>query len=200
MVPSNYTIKPVGLSGLARTGKDTFCQALIKEYRRRGVAAKRFALADELKLDLDPFLKEKFGISAFTKDEEEKGLIRDLLVAHGKIHRIRSEGTYWAKILDVKIKAAMQANIVPIVTDLRYMEYEYDEVDWFQKGVSGTLVHLRRDNEDGSRRLPPNIHEEKNDPVIESIADHKLVLPTVVDLVSGLDEFTKNFVDTLYGD
>jgi hypothetical protein len=155
----------------------------------------RFALADELKEDLDPFMKDKYGISALTTDTGEKDIIRAMLVAHGKTHRIRTKGTHWVKLLQAKIEKAQAEGIVPIVSDIRYDFYEKDEVHWIQKTMGGNLVHLRRDNEDGSRRSAPNADEAENDPKVEAAANYRLILPTVLDLEADLLDFTSNFVD-----
>ena len=66
----------VGVAGYARTGKDTFGGILVEELGKIGLRAKKLSLAYELKSDLDCFLSDKFGISAFTEDTKEKNFIR----------------------------------------------------------------------------------------------------------------------------
>ena len=68
-----YTALVIGLTGLARCGKDTFCnyfRSYIKE--KEGIDSVRLAFADELKRDVDAFLLEKLNISAFTENTSEK--------------------------------------------------------------------------------------------------------------------------------
>ena len=47
----------VGVSGVARSGKNLFCDMLVDELSRQGYAGKQFALADALKRDCSNFLK-----------------------------------------------------------------------------------------------------------------------------------------------
>jgi len=171
--------RPIGLAGLARTGKDTFCQVLIGEFERMGIEAKRFALADELKKDLDDFLISKFGISAFTTDPREKKIIRPMLVAYGKAHRIKSNGSYWTSKLEPSVNEALFEGIVPIITDIRYAEYEFDEVHWLRDTLGGFMVHLSRYDTGGKAIQPPNEDERVNDPKVFNLSDYSLFLPTI---------------------
>ena len=178
-----YGVRPIGLSGVAQAGKDTFCRLMINELAKDGVRAERFALADELKRDLDAFLIDKFGISSFTTDKDEKTLIRNILVAYGKTHRIRSKGTYWTSKLQKKMEVAIGEGIIPIVTDIRYSYYEYDEVQWIKEGMGGYLIHIGRFMEDGRAVPPANADEKENDPKVHGAADVNLSVP----FVSGPD-------------
>ena len=65
----------IGVAGYARTGKDTFGSILCNELSKTGVKAKKLSLAYVLKIDLDNFLLDKFGISEFTEDPKEKSFI-----------------------------------------------------------------------------------------------------------------------------
>ena len=47
--------------------------------------SQRLAFADELKKDVDQFLVEKLGISAFTEVTEEKEIIRPMLTTWGEL-------------------------------------------------------------------------------------------------------------------
>ena len=81
----------IGISGFARSGKDTFglsMQRILKAYK---INAEINAFANILKQDIDSFLKEKFNISAFTKNDKEKFLIRPMLVAYGESKRIHGQ-------------------------------------------------------------------------------------------------------------
>jgi len=191
-------IRPIGLSGLAGTGKDTFCQVLIGEFKRMGIEAKRFALADELKADLDDFLIEKFKISAFTTNPKEKKIIRPLLVAYGKAHRIKSNGLYWTSKLEPSVNKAISEGIVPIITDLRYAEYEFDEVHWLRDALGGFLVHLSRYGTGGKAIQPPNEDERINDPKVLDLSDFPLFLPTVQTPEEDLKSFGRDFLEMQY--
>lgn len=60
----------LGISGVARVGKDTLFTC-IKEINKE-INFTRMAFADELKRESDEFLMKNVGISAFTEDENEK--------------------------------------------------------------------------------------------------------------------------------
>ena len=47
----------VGVSGVARSGKNLFCDMVIEELNNRGYSGKQFALANALKRDCEEFLK-----------------------------------------------------------------------------------------------------------------------------------------------
>ena len=93
----------IGISGYARTGKDTFgisLQRILKTYK---INCELIAFANVLKEDLDGFLLDKFNISAFTKKDEEKFLIRPMLVAYGESKRNQSPN-YWIEQIEEKVK------------------------------------------------------------------------------------------------
>ena len=85
-------IKLIGVGGYARAGKDMFVKIASKILSDNGYKTKKFAFADELKHDLDPWLCEKYGISAWTTNDAEKALIRPILVAHGCAKRNQTQG------------------------------------------------------------------------------------------------------------
>ena len=87
----------IGIAGYARTGKDTFGSILIKELNKIGLSSKKLSLAFELKSDLDNFLQQKFGISAFTEDPNEKNFIRPLLICYGTDLMRKKDPVYWIK-------------------------------------------------------------------------------------------------------
>ena len=62
----------IGISGYARSGKDTFGLSLQRVLETFKIKSKVNAFANVLKQDLDSFLIKKFNISAFTKNDEEK--------------------------------------------------------------------------------------------------------------------------------
>lgn len=182
-------IKVIGLSGFARSGKDTLCEFLIKEYANIGITAKRFALADQLKKDLDDFLVTRCSISSFTSITEEKTLIRPILVEYGRLKRTQSNGTYWTNLLEQEIKS--QAPEVAIVTDVRYNIFPKDEVFWLKATMCGVLVHIRRFDmitigEECSQPIKsyhkaPNEDERINDPSLIKNADILMDSPTLAE-------------------
>jgi hypothetical protein len=177
----------IGLSGLAGTGKDLFCQLLIKALSSRGYsAAKRYALADELKAETRQFMIDAYGIDIQTCPREQKDLIRPFLVAHGGIRRAMSQGTHWTNRLSEILDKERPR--IAIVTDVRYDQYPEDELFWLKKKLNGVFVHISMfwfeevegkfgDNPVKVQRFvqPPNDHEAENDPLLQKQADYRIV-------------------------
>jgi hypothetical protein len=181
----------IGIAGVARAGKDSLFKAFSESLKEKGVKAVRLALADELKKDIDPFLLEKFGISAFTADDKEKEIIRPMLVAYGKGKRIISKGTYWTKIIERKI-SELKKDEFPIITDIRYDVYETDEVSWLLS-KKGFLVHVSRLDGNHSLISPANDDERDNDPKIKA-KSHISILNYTVD---NLEEYLQVKADDI---
>ena len=70
----------VGVSGVARSGKNLFCDMVIKELNNRGYSGKQFALANALKRDCEQFLKTHCHLDVYTDNTHEKTLFREFLV------------------------------------------------------------------------------------------------------------------------
>lgn len=179
----------IGVSGLARVGKNLFCDIAIKQLKEKyGLSAKQFALAYELKNDCRDFVKDKLGIDVFTEKTEEKNIIRPLLVWYGGVKRSQSNGAYWTTLLKNRMNA--DSSEVVLVSDIRYCEYEKDEVQWIKNDLNGKLIHIRRYQYLGDNvkvyTIPPNADEERNDPKLQRFADYELEWEDVgdVDLVN----------------
>lgn len=158
----------IGISGYARTGKDTFGISLQRVLKTYKINCELIAFANILKEDLDVFLLDKFNISAFTKKDEEKFLIRPMLVAYGESKRNQSPN-YWIDQIKEKVK-----NKLIIITDVRYE----NEARWIVDN-GGFLIHLNRQREDGSYIEAPNPQEAENNPKVENLASLKIVWQTI---------------------
>lgn len=194
----------IGISGVARSGKDTLCNLLIEQLNDRGLIGKRFALADKLKDDLDAFLYYSFGISAFTNDSEEKDIIRPLLVAYGGAKRLQSKGRYWIESISNDIKEAELLGVVPIITDIRYQKYHNDECHWIKNEMNGVLIHVSRYKTINGRKEffpPPNEDEKYFDPIIKNESNYQIEWPDAmthdVNLKEFVDTALKNFLNEI---
>lgn len=160
----------VGLTGLARSGKDLLCSKLMG----RGNVL-RLAFADELKNDVREFLISRYGIDILNCTADEKEVVRPILVAHGCAMRKISNGEHWIKQIHSKaVDYALQS--LAVVTDVRFP----NELAWIRK-LGGTLVHVRRYNVVNGERWylsPPNAEEAEHDPRMRELADFKLEWPT----------------------
>jgi hypothetical protein len=173
--------KVLGLSGVARSGKDTFAAILENILTSKGKTVRKIALADPLKSDCDAFLKTNLNISAFTQVPDEKILIRPMLVWYGDAQRRRTNGRYW---VDLASKVIENSNFdYYIITDVRYGAYEKDELYWLKSEWNGKLCHIKKYNimydvSSGSSTkeyvAPANEHEKINDPRINAGAHYRI--------------------------
>jgi hypothetical protein len=170
----------IGLTGVARSGKDTFYSILNKFLKQKNLNSERLALADDLKKEMGFFVKEKFKIELTKCSDSEKEMIRPLMVAYGKCRRQQTEGKYWTSLIDEKIKDSIKDDVIPIITDIRYIEYKEDEYAWL-KSKNGILVHISRRLNDGSLVLPANIEEKANDNKLKAVADFSFTWETCQD-------------------
>lgn len=166
------TNKIIGIAGCASAGKDSIFSC-IKAQFSDSFEFKRIALADKLKNDLNEFFLLKFGISAFTINKKEKDKIRPLLVEYAKIRRTESNGTFYTKQIDFDVQDCQYKGIIPVITDIRYVEYGEDEYGWL-KAKKGFLIYIGRDEV-----KPANADEAANDPKLQNLADLNIKWPTL---------------------
>ena len=170
----------IGITGAGQAGKDTFYQ-ILRNLLFPTYHVKRYALADELKKDINPFLMGKCGVNIFDCTAEQKTLVRPLLVEYGRVKRIQSNGTYWTSIVEKQI--SKDKSDIICITDIRYAEYkDVDELDWLKK-MGGVLVHISRYVVDTKTNIKwfipvPNAEEARNDPILEKNADYRIQWPT----------------------
>lgn len=177
-------MKIIGISGIARSGKDLFTTVAQRILSDKGLKTERCALAYELKSDLKDLIKDKTGINVFTEDTKEKNIIRPLLVAYGDVMRKISEGTYWTSKVETRI-STLKADVI-FITDIRYDVYPEDECNWLRRKMNGKLIHLTKyqmtpapANHRVSTSKPvkvyeaaPNEHELFNNPKVRAKADY----------------------------
>lgn len=195
----------IGISGLARTGKDLFTSVAIDILKtEHNIKAERHALAYELKLDLYDLVKLKVGIDTFTEDTKSKTVIRPLLVAYGDVMRKTSEGKYWTQKMEQRI-AKSNADVF-FVTDIRYDLYPEDECNWIQRKMVGKLIHITKyhmtDPPPGRRissknptkiyEIAPNEHELFNDPKVKKRADYAFEWEDVSSKCAASEELIQN--------
>ena len=166
---------PIGISGVAGAGKDLFFSLLCKH-----MSVRRFALADQLKYDCNQWCYDQYDIEPINCSREEKEQIREFLVFHGVFKRRLTNGRYWVDKLTPKVKQFLinaQTDDIPVITDIRYQEYEKDEVYWLKNELEGVLVHISQYvNKDGKRiwKGPANSEEERQDPILKNHADFSI--------------------------
>jgi hypothetical protein len=178
---SQNKINIVGLAGNASCGKDSLFEILNPLFSEYKIQSSRLALADPLKYELDSFTRSNYGISSFTKDTKEKSLIGELMVIHGKIKRKQTNGTYFTNLAQNILNNNIKENILTVCTDIRYCQYNEDEIYWLNKN-NGVLIYIERVNQDGSIVPPANNDELENNIRISPEANFKLRWPTTDNL------------------
>jgi hypothetical protein len=153
----------LGISGAARSGKDTLCRALIRFFKIKGYKAQRKSIAGDLiKKDLNPVINKKIGIDLNTEDTKLKAIIRPLLIEYGKLMRNQTKGRYFIE------KFKKEKDIITIVPDIRYAEYEKDELFWLKKQQNSFLVFIKH-----KYVKDANETEKKNNKIIKKYSDFK---------------------------
>lgn len=130
----------IGISGFARSGKDTFHACCKELLTYSGQESKNYSFASALKQELDPLLLKYTGISAFTTNDSEKSIIRPLLVTYGTDIRRRLNRNCWIDKIKDQIKLDLQNNLKVFITDVRFL----NEVEWL-KSNGGVLVNMSRE-------------------------------------------------------
>jgi hypothetical protein len=191
----------IGISGVAGAGKDTFFD-LLSQY----APCRKYSLANELKTELNQWCRMHYGIDSQACSREEKEIIRPLLVFHGSLKRQASKGRYWIERLnDNLIKDKF--NGFKIITDIRYDEYEHDEVSWLKNELNGILIHVSQWSEEPDTytnmlvkkfKAPANSEEAKNDPIIKEKSDFQIEWEFIKNgQISELKSHINDFVEWL---
>lgn len=188
----------VGISGYARSGKDTLASILKSSFAEKKIKAKKFSFAFALKNDIDNFCLSKIGISAFTEDTDQKSKIRPMLISYGQVQRGASKGTYWLKKLKPEIDQFFEnGGNVAVISDLRFKEFEFDETDFIKSYENNAIVTISRIMENGMLNIAAHESELKNLPRISKIADFELTWNTNNNK-NELKAQSKNCLDFLY--
>ena len=178
-------ISVIGISGVARVGKDTFFRAIKRENPNGSMI--RVAFADELKEECNDFLMKNVGISAFTQDPNEKALVRPFLVTYGSQLRRKQDPSCWIKKVESKIRNLPEGDWKVVITDVRYP----NELDWVHNEMKGTSIHISREGLE-----PINEEEAKHDPTLREMCHHKINVPNFNE--DTCEESYVNYVNQMY--
>lgn len=193
--------KIIGVSGVAGSGKDTFFQLLSER-----LPCERYSLADELKREVSQWCRMHYQIDSVNCDRDEKEVIRPFLVAHGTAKRKRSEGRYWIERLHNKL-IKDDSSKFKIITDIRYDDYDDDEVSWLKNELNGVLIHVSQYR--NALNPPYNKHflaganpeEARNDPKIKKKSDFQIEWEFLENgQIQELTPYVDNFISWLLKD
>lgn len=193
---NNKKFKLIGVAGLAGAGKNTFSTLLIEKFKSHGISYVEKSFAFYLREELAPILRENFGFDVWTQDRKKKEIFRNFLVLWAEMRRKMTSGCYFIKKLKQDLdRFTTYTPSYVIVTDTRFKEYPYDEVDFIKQ--NGVLVHISAYKEKNGERefiTPPNASEAKNDPIVRGSADYMISWPIVgKDNTSLLDKHVDDF-------
>lgn len=157
----------IGITGTRGSGKDTLFNLL----SRLDVRCVRFAFADPLRVELNPFLLSHFGVDIWDCTPVEKEMVRPLLIGHGMARR-NQDPLYWvrktvdAMHADMVAVEKLGAILIPVITDVRFE----NEATFLREAFPGfRLVDVVRDG-----APPPTEEEEKHFRKVAVMADIRL--------------------------
>ena len=156
--------KLIGITGFARSGKDTFYELSSRYLESVDKKSKRFAFADVLKSECDEITVKHTGISCFTSNDQEKFLIRPLLVAYGTHLRRQLNPNCWIDGIKDQVRSSLGDGDVVFITDVRFK----NEVDWVI-AEGGQVVSIEREGIG-----PANPDEDSQSKLIAPLVNHTL--------------------------
>jgi len=122
----------IGLAGAARVGKDTIANLICSLIPR----CEKIAFAHAVKEECEPICQDRWGISAWTEDPEQKKIVRPVLIDIG--HGRRQDcPTYWIDRARDKVYNSKSTH--QIITDVRYA----NEAD-FVRSLGGFVIMIKR--------------------------------------------------------
>lgn len=154
----------IGVSGSARSGKDTFYLLLKEKLEPLGFNCIRTAFADKLKLDIKPLILQEFSIDIDNCTDKEKEVIRPFMVSYGTLARSLNED-HWIKRVQQKIfNEQLKPKTISVITDVRYPnEQSFIKTNF----KSFCNVHIERVGTN-----PANKEEKKYNPGLKKQADY----------------------------
>jgi hypothetical protein len=156
----------IGISGIARAGKDSLAKELKnlieKDY---DVEVKIIHLADRLKSDLDKLISCNFNFDVFTENNDEKELMRPILVAYGEAMKQKWGKEVWLKKLEnemvkwdkLRKEEKLKKNFY-IIADVRF-DFE---VDYLFEKFKAESIHISKVDNPYRNEI-----EKLNDPLVK---------------------------------
>lgn len=161
----------IGISGPARSGKDTLADLLIEVLKGNEVNCEKASFASQLKLETKDFLMQTLGIDSFTEVTEEKNIIRPFLVTWGTHVRRKLDPNVWIK----SVEDNLNSDVVTIIADVRYR----NEYDWVRSQPDSYCLFVDRMQENGEFTPPANSEEEIENEFLRKNCDFHLSWNTV---------------------
>lgn len=176
----------IGLAGKAGSGKDTLFNIL--QHALAPTTTQRWSIGDIVRADLNKLdgLASN-DINLFKLKGPQKEIWRPLMAAYGNACRQETEGRYFINELDWRLRFTQQPTlpIISVITDIRFDQFEHDEVHWVKEELKGKLVYIDRytTDLDGNKSAIPFVNdlERSQDENLRKKADIIINWPTVND-------------------
>lgn len=148
-----------------RGGKDT----LVSHLKAINPRVQRWAFADQLRIDLEGFIHDRFSMDVWTDSEGEKEILRPILIAYGCAQRA-VDIDYWVRIVadDIDHVLKNDPTVIPVVSDMRFPS----ERDFFKAryGDRFRLIGLTREG-----APPPTSEELKHCREMDRLSDMRVL-------------------------
>lgn len=177
--------KVLGIGGNAGVGKDTLGRIL----KTLLPNSETFSLAFSLRKETEKILK-KFNHNVWTQNRSAKSEFRMFLVEYAELARKATHGQYFWKKLNKEIKKNHSYLDYAIVTDVRFDEYDRDEVFWVKN--NGELIYLSAEDRNKQMVGPANYKEQQNGPRLAAKHDHHLHWQLTYPVLSDEEIYLKN--------
>ncbi len=155
----------LGISGTNQSGKKTLYKCLCSILNQN---IDKVDLKDLCKLDLNKFLVENVGISAYTTEPDKKVVINDLIQTYYNLKNKQSNNLYWVSLIKEQVSRFINNGLL-IVNDIS----NENEVNWL-KQMGGELIYVSRISLNGRPIV------DKND--LQRLADYNLTWQTSNDI------------------
>lgn len=154
----------IGVSGVARSGKDTFFSLLKSRLEPMGFMCERTAFADKLKEDLSSLIMSEFNIDINSCSDKDKEMIRPFMVSYGTLARSLNKEHWINKIKSKIFKEQLSPKTISVITDVRYPNEQLFIKENFKYHSN---VYIERFGKD-----PANEEEEKYSPNLKKQSDY----------------------------
>lgn len=160
----------IGISGPARSGKDTLADRICEILAASNIKCEKTSFAKQLKIECKDFIYNTLGIDVFTENDDEKNIIRPMLVTWGTHVRRKLDPDIWVKSVEKQLKE----NTVTVISDVRFE----NEFNWI-KDNNGFNIFVDRVLPNGELVQPANDDERNNTIPLREKSDHFFVWNTI---------------------
>ena len=94
------------------------------------------SVSGPLKKEATTWTLPNYGIDAQLLSPR-KEIIRDFLVFHASRKRQETQGRHWIGLVSEELQKYKNSNDIAIITDIRYCDYEKDEIYWLKEELGG---------------------------------------------------------------